>query len=52
MRCRSGEAGGAEVGLRDIYNHTTLTQSTDGEEQRQPTGRYTNRHGPGLSRPV
>ena len=38
MRCRSGEAGGAEVGLRDIYNHTTLTQYTDGKEQQATNG--------------
>lgn len=53
MRCRSGEAGGAEARFkRYLQLHTTLTQSTDGKEQRQPTGRHTNRHGLGLSRPV
>lgn len=39
MRCRSGEAGGAEARFkRYLQSHYTLTQSTDGKEQQATNG--------------
>lgn len=39
MRCRSGEAGGAEARFKRYSQvHTTLTQSTDGKEQQVTNG--------------